>query len=378
METGLHSAEGSYNLIEVTIGAVLVALVVLAMLWRRYIPNFPLSRSFVRDPHSRFTDLSAFGARWLIGLRWIAWLVSTIVIVVVVQVLRLIDEPSVIVPLFLCLAALAVTNLLYSFLQNRWSSDRLIRVQIIVDLCILTVMLHLSGGSENPVFFIYIFHVIIASILLSRREAFGITALVCLLFWGLLVLEGFELIPHYTLLIYPHYGMKHIAHYGPFIFSIAGIFGLTMGLTAYFCTEITEALREGFQRERETIARAMDSAKLAALGEMAAGVAHEVNNPLASIIAAVERLELSRQVNLPEKFTSYLEMIRTDAERARKVVTNLLSFSRSRPSHLEYLDVRSILAYIKQEGSKLRQQQDTTGVLQDTAVVIPSSKEPKK
>jgi signal transduction histidine kinase len=76
---------------------------------------------------------------------------------------------------------------------------RIINLQICTDLLLLTALLHFSGGIENPLVFYFIFHMIIASILLSMRESYlQATFAVCL--FGLLVLLEYKgLIGHYCL-----------------------------------------------------------------------------------------------------------------------------------------------------------------------------------
>jgi len=78
----------------------------------------------------------------------------------------------------------------------------------------------------------------------------------------------------------------------------------------------------------ETRARLVQSEKLSAVGQFVAGVAHELNNPLAVVIGFSELL--SDQV-ADEKALSHLEMIGKGAHRCQKIVANLLSFAREHP-----------------------------------------------
>jgi len=78
--------------------------------------------------------------------------------------------------------------------------------------------------------------------------------------------------------------------------------------------------------EQEQIAKSLARVeKLAAVGRLAAGIAHEINNPLAAILANVQLLLDGTSPN-DDRFES-LEIVRRSAERARRVVWNLLSFS---------------------------------------------------
>ena len=68
--------------------------------------------------------------------------------------------------------------------------------QLAMDILGLTVVLHLSGGIENPFFPFYVFPVILAAALLTRRVAIGCAAAGSLLYAGLLIAEGVGWLPH--------------------------------------------------------------------------------------------------------------------------------------------------------------------------------------
>jgi two-component system NtrC family sensor kinase len=70
--------------------------------------------------------------------------------------------------------------------------------------------------------------------------------------------------------------------------------------------------------------------KLAAIGQLAAGVMHEINNPLATILACTESLLLRRDAIAREERTAYeeyLKIIDTEVQRCRRIVDGLLAFS---------------------------------------------------
>ncbi len=79
------------------------------------------------------------------------------------------------------------------------------------------------------------------------------------------------------------------------------------------------------EKVRAAEASAMTSRRLAAMGELAAGIAHEINNPLGGLLNAVE--SLSKQTLPPEKETQYHGLLRDGLERIRKIVSKLLRFT---------------------------------------------------
>jgi signal transduction histidine kinase len=106
-----------------------------------------------------------------------------------------------------------------------------------------------------------------------------------------------------------------------------------------------EAAREELQQritaQRIAEARLIQAAKLAAVGEMAAGIAHELNNPLTSITGFTELV----MNELPKDSTNRqdLELVLREARRARDVVLRLLDFARQGESVRVKADVNEIV-----------------------------------
>lgn len=197
-------------------------------------------------------------ARWFIAMRWIAVLLAAILVFISVQVLEWLPQ-AVWWPLVCTVGVLVGTNVLYMILLPwRRTAPLLLLVQGYVDLVILTFLLHFSGGIENPVCTMMIFHVIIGGILLSRAQCFGIAAAASLLFATLAFAEWSGVSAHHTLEVLPHVEAHHGARIHPafntlYVVSGSILQASVLFLTAYFVTTLAKRLRDN---ERQLVAMA--------------------------------------------------------------------------------------------------------------------------
>lgn len=104
---------------------------------------------------------------------------------------------------------------------------------------------------------------------------------------------------------------------------------------------LEQKVEERTARLEEAQSELLQAAKLASLGQLVSGVAHEINNPLTSILGFSEVL-LNRQGTDPV-LQRPLRMIREEALRVRHLVSNLTSFARRAPSRVQRTDLRNLL-----------------------------------
>jgi len=122
---------------------------------------------------------------WLIKHRWIAVLGIVAGGVIGSVVFPVLMNP---VPIYVCAGVLLLCNVLYYLVATKTGVGAglkdlvLAMVQVELDLIILTIVLHFSGGVVNPFFLFYIFHVIIAAIILPRNLSYYS----CLACWRLM------------------------------------------------------------------------------------------------------------------------------------------------------------------------------------------------
>ena len=141
--------------------------------------------------------------KWLIFLRWFAIFGIVITGLVSSTLFPVLYSP---VPIYACAAILLVCNLVFLLLTSGHSVKPgrvtlLAMVQLEIDLGVLTLLLYFAGGLTNPFVLFYVFHIIIATIILPRNLSFtiGISAIVMYGLMMVVELNEFPWLRHYPL-----------------------------------------------------------------------------------------------------------------------------------------------------------------------------------
>ena len=285
------------------------------------------------------------GAYWLIKLRWIA-----IVYVVVgtyvadnILAISLHDAALYIIATVLILYNIAVFILLKRLEQNNShvpckAVKRIINLQICTDLLLLTVILHFSGGIENPLVFYFVFHMIIASILLSPLESYLQATFAVLLFGLLVLLEHTGLIPHYCLTDFvPHC----LQEKGLYVLGTFFVFSTALFLAVYMANYIAIRLKKTEQAYRQ--ANIMLEEKDRIKDEYVLRVTHDIKGHLSTIQSCLAIVDERIAGKLPDQET---DLIGRAYKRSRKLtdfVRALLRLTRMRLSNTLEMDDFSLV-----------------------------------
>jgi len=97
--------------------------------------------------------------------------------------------------------------------------------------------------------------------------------------------------------------------------------------------------------EKTLQAQVIQASKLAAIGELASGIAHEINNPLSSIAVCVDEMaELERSGTPdPEAISECIQVVKKEIYRCKQITTGLLNFSRQAEPEQVPTDVNQVL-----------------------------------
>jgi two-component system sensor histidine kinase RegB len=216
--------------------------------------------------------------------------------------------------LFAYVGALAATNLVLAVVKSRTSSPRLLCGAVLtLDTLLLSGLLHTVGGAYNPFSILYLVHITLAAVVLGRRWTWFLAAL-SVACYGLLFAANPPAAAHGATDMRIHLQGMWVA------------FVVAAGLTAYFVVQLSSAIERRDAEITEMRASVARHERLASVTTMAAGAAHELGTPLATI--AVVSQELERTVaSLPiaerAQLAEDVGLIRTELARCRSILNRL-------------------------------------------------------
>jgi two-component system sensor histidine kinase PilS (NtrC family) len=385
---------------------------------------------------------------------WLTWLVKVRILILMVllaielAVIRLTPSPLPIMPFLTGMVLWFVLSLFFLFLVSVWSEHRLQAIlQVLSDLAMVTLVVHLTGGIDSSLNFLYPLVIVVACMLLPRGWGYLSAALAFILFGTILELDYYLVIPSYSNSHPKLKALQVVIFVNLFAyFAIAYLAGLLMsklrqvdvqlkdasgalenlqalhenivqsmsggvittGLdgritlvnrAAQQLLEISEAeLRgrsvgdlfqdplphfgvaradaevryqavNGFRKTFRVMVSALNVSassdlgfvysfddlteirrlerevrmqdRLAAVGRLAAAIAHEIRNPLTSIAGSVSMLSDAPALNSEER--ALLQIVIRESDRLNNIITDFLAYSRGKQYRFERVNLIPLL-----------------------------------
>ena len=136
---------------------------------------------------------------------WLTWLVKVRILILMVllaielAVIRLTPSPLPVMPFLTGMVLWFVLSLFFLFLVSVWSEHRLQAIlQVLADLAMVTLVVHLTGGIDSSLNFLYPLVIVVACMLLPRAWGYLSAALAFILFGTILELDYYLVIPSYS------------------------------------------------------------------------------------------------------------------------------------------------------------------------------------
>ncbi len=216
-------------------------------------------------------------------------------------------------PLIIVISIYGAINII-SWLRLRHRATITINIfflQLLIDVVTLTLILYFTGGSTNPFVSLLLLPLVIVAATAPRLHAWGMAGIT---------------IACYTLLMFIYTPLHSMNSHqsGSFDQHIAGMwfsFLLGVGLIVFFVVGLAESLREREQTITDAREKALRDEHLVSLGTFAAGAAHELSTPLATM--AVITKELQNDLADHPEMTNQTRMLREQIDRCKQRLTQI-------------------------------------------------------
>ena len=236
-------------------------------------------------------------------------------------------------------AGIFLLSFIYALIFNRIKHEIIFGyIQTCIDTIIVTLIIYVTGGFASIFTFLYLVIIIYSGMLLFRKDTL-IIAVFCSIQYSLMVgLEYYEILQPDVLdagLAAASYPIRHV-------FYNVTITVLACFAVAFLCGLFSEQARETKEEllAMEDHVRRVD--KMAAIGGMAAGLAHELKNPLASLTGSIQLLRENLHSN-PEH-DKLIRIFLREANRLSVLVNNFLLFAKLPAGKVEVIDLSKDLA----------------------------------
>jgi signal transduction histidine kinase len=206
--------------------------------------------------------------------------------------------------------------------------------QVVFDLLLITAFVYISGGIASSMYFLYLFPIIAAGLVISGRAGFLAAALSAILFGGLVDGAYFGFIPSFR----PEHAVRTTL--GSMLvtifiaWSVFFVIAALMSKLAGSLRRTREALRAA---EKELLLRE----RLSEAGRVSASLAHEIRNPLAAISGSVQVLK--KELDLSAEQKELMGIVLKESERVSQSLEQFLDFALPAKQVFSAINLRDIL-----------------------------------
>ena len=191
-------------------------------------------------------------------------------------------------------------------------------VQVVFDLLLITAFVYISGGLGSSMYFLYLFPIIAASLVVSGRAGFLAAALSAILFGVLADGLYFGFIPGFR----PEHAVK--PPLGSMLVQMFVAWGVFFVIAALM-SRLTGSLRRTREALRAAEKELLVRERLAEAGRVSASLAHEIRNPLAAISGSVQVLK--KELALTPEQGELMGIVLKESERVSQSLEQFLDFA---------------------------------------------------
>lgn len=287
-------------------------------------------------------------AKWFVRIRWIALIVLLVSTFIVGHLFRISIQE---IPVYILSGILFTLNILHNLLLRRITKNasrgvirkikQEIHFQIITDLIVLTLIIHYSGGIENPLILFYFFHLIIASSIFSTFTSYLYVVFVLILASLLALLECYSVIPHYPLEGFLEHDLYSD---GLYVFGSGFVFACTAVLVVSLSHMIIYRSIKSEETYVKTNIELENKDKVK--NEYVLRVTHDIKGHVAAILSCIDVIRSGIAGPLTEVQAEFSNRAYERTELLSTFIKNLLNLTRKRLKHdseFEEFELRDII-----------------------------------
>ena len=220
-------------------------------------------------------------------------------------------------------------------------------VQMLFDLYVLTLLVYFTGGIESPLFMLFVFHMIIGSLILPGKIIYSLAGLVIVVFCSLTFGEYFNILTHYGVkgfLQLPIYNNLH------FLLAYNAVFAFVIIFSVVIANHIAVQLYKMEQELVESINK-LNEAEIEKQ-KYVMGVVHEIKTPLSALHSYLDLILQKYLGPLSEKVEEKLLRARIRSDEALQLTDDVLKISKLRlldEIGNEEIDMKELLSSIFQQ-----------------------------
>lgn len=286
--------------------------------------------------------------------------------VLTVLVLRQVFFPQATPETFSLAYLLVGAGFLFNLTQG-WVLERLpprwwvAALQIFFDISLTSAWILISGAKETVFALIYLIQILFNSLILYQKGAIGTAVMACIAFAVVVSQNG--------------QGAGFLA------WGIYSTLFLLLGLIGGYLSEELVRTAEKLQEKNESMKRLVDEhetrlkqhEKLAAVGTLAAGIAHEIRNPLASVSASIEMLKSAPPETLADPENKKLmEIAIKEIGRLNRLITEFLDFVKPEQIAAVPVDLTALLSEVVTSARAMKECRDTIVIHEEFSEAIAS------
>ena len=226
-------------------------------------------------------------------------------------------------------------------------------LHLVIDVLALAALLYFAGGSSNPFVSLFLLPLVIVAATLPKRYVWGMAA-VTLGCYSLLMLINVPLTQQmagHNHGAHAGHGAAHAGHgaapAGDFSLHVLGMwfsFLLAVGLILFFVVSMAEALRQRDQKLAEAREKHLRDEHMVSLGTLAAGAAHELGTPLATMAVLTKEME-QEYADTPELLENII-ILRSQVDRCKTTLAQIsASAGQMKAESGHRMDVESCLKH---------------------------------